>query len=67
MLAFGMSGIGDVCDSFVQNDRDLAAWSQRLERGEFPVVKGHVLDREDRLRRLAIPEHHVQSGAALVP
>jgi oxygen-independent coproporphyrinogen-3 oxidase len=54
MLAFGMSGIGDVCDRFVQNDPDLAGWTAGVAGGEFPVVKGHVLDAEDRLRRQVV-------------
>jgi len=54
MLAFGMSGIGDVCDRFIQNDADLAGWSQAIDEGRFPVVRGHKLSRDDRLRRLVI-------------
>ena len=54
MLAFGMSGIGDVCDRFVQNDSDLAGWSSAVDKGRLPIVKGHVLDDDDRLRRQAI-------------
>ena len=54
MLAFGMSGIGDVCDRFVQNDPDFEGWSQGVDAGGLPVVKGHRLDDDDRLRRLAI-------------
>jgi oxygen-independent coproporphyrinogen-3 oxidase len=54
MLAFGMSGIGDVCDRFVQNDATFDGWSRRVDEGGLPVVKGHELDDDDRLRRLAI-------------
>ncbi len=54
MLAFGMSGIGEVCGRFVQSDADLAGWSEALDDGRLPVVRGHVLTDDDRLRRLAI-------------
>jgi oxygen-independent coproporphyrinogen-3 oxidase len=54
MLAFGMSGIGDVCDRFVQNNPDFGGWSDSIDAGGLPVVKGHRLDDDDRLRRLAI-------------
>ncbi len=54
MLAFGMSGIGDVSHRFVQNDPNLASWSAAVAEGRFPVVKGHHLNEDDRLRRLAI-------------
>ncbi len=54
MLAFGMSGIGDVCDNFAQNDPDLKGWSTAITQGHLPVVKGHVLSEDDKLRRLII-------------
>lgn len=54
MLAFGMSGIGDVCDRFVQNSPDLEPWRDSVLSGNLPVVKGHKLNDEDKLRRLAI-------------
>ena len=41
MLAFGMSGIGDVCDRFVQNNADFGGWSEGIDAGGLPVVKGH--------------------------
>lgn len=54
MLAFGMSGIGDVCDRFAQNDADLGAWGEAIDAGRLPIVKGHKLSDDDRLRRLVI-------------
>jgi oxygen-independent coproporphyrinogen-3 oxidase len=54
MLAFGMSGIGDVCDRFVQNDADLDRWAAAIDRGQFPVHKGHQLSEDDMLRRKVI-------------
>jgi len=54
MLAFGMSGIGDVCDRFVQNNADFGGWSEGIDAGGLPVVKGHKLSEDDKLRRLAI-------------
>ncbi|MBU0742149.1 oxygen-independent coproporphyrinogen III oxidase [bacterium] len=54
MLAFGMSGIGEVCGRFVQNDSGLESWSASIDAGRLPVVRGHVLTGDDRLRRLTI-------------
>jgi oxygen-independent coproporphyrinogen III oxidase len=54
MLAFGMSGIGDVCDRFIQNDATLDGWNESLDAGRLPIVRGHVLTADDRLRRLSI-------------
>ncbi len=54
MLAFGMSGIGDVCDRFVQNDAELEPWGAAIDAGKLPIVKGHKLNDDDRMRRLVI-------------
>jgi oxygen-independent coproporphyrinogen-3 oxidase len=54
MLAFGMSGIGDVCDRFVQNEAELEPWGDAVGAGRLPIVKGHKLSADDRLRRLVI-------------
>jgi len=54
MLAFGMSGIGDVCDRFAQNDAELDSWGTAIDAGRLPIVKGHRLNDDDRLRRLVI-------------
>lgn len=54
MLAFGMSGIGDVGNRFVQNDSDLQSWQDAIGRGELPIVRGHQLTDDDRLRRKVI-------------
>lgn len=54
MLAFGMSGIGDVCDRFAQNDAELGPWGEAVDAGRLPIVKGHKLSDDDRLRRLVI-------------
>ncbi|MBK6733420.1 MAG: oxygen-independent coproporphyrinogen III oxidase [bacterium] len=54
MLAFGMSGIGDVCDRFVQNDAELDTWGTAIDEGRLPIVKGHKLSDDDRMRRLVI-------------
>jgi oxygen-independent coproporphyrinogen-3 oxidase len=54
MLAFGLSGIGDVCDRFIQNDATLEGWSGLVDKQDLPVVKGHKLNDDDKLRRLTI-------------
>jgi oxygen-independent coproporphyrinogen-3 oxidase len=54
MLAFGLSGIGDVCDRFIQNDATLEGWSGLVDKQDLPVIKGHKLNDDDKLRRLTI-------------
>lgn len=54
MLAFGSSSIGEVADSFVQNSAGIADYLAGIDAGGLPVVRGHRLGPDDRLRRAAI-------------
>lgn len=54
VLAFGMSAIGDLADTYVQNDAKLGSYQKAVDVGQLPVVRGHRLTTDDRLRRLAI-------------
>lgn len=56
MLGFGSAAIGDVDGLCVQNEIDIDAWMERLDRGELPVARGHRVGDRDRRRRDAI-EH----------
>lgn len=54
MIAFGMSGIGEVGDCFVQNDSDCERYEKGIDDNDFPVIRGHRLNMDDLLRREAI-------------
>ncbi len=54
MLAFGMSGIGDMAGRFVQNDAKLGTYQKSIDAGELPIVRGMQLSHDDQLRRLVI-------------
>lgn len=54
MLAFGMSGIGDLADCFVQNDAKLGSYQKALDEGHLPVVRGMRRSPDDILRRAVI-------------
>ena len=54
MLAFGVSAIGKVGPSYVQNHKDLEAWYTALDHGVLPVMRGLVLKADDILRRSVI-------------
>ncbi|MBU1698762.1 MAG: oxygen-independent coproporphyrinogen III oxidase [Candidatus Eisenbacteria bacterium] len=54
MLAFGMSAISEIADCFVQNNSDLQKYYDAIDAGGFPIVRGHTLTRDDRMRRMAI-------------
>jgi oxygen-independent coproporphyrinogen-3 oxidase len=50
LVGFGASAIGHVDDCYAQNARDLADYYGALEAGRLPVVRGLVLDEDDRIR-----------------
>jgi len=47
LLGLGVSAIGDAGDAFVQNDKDLLSYQQRVAEGELPIQRGHLLGAED--------------------
>jgi len=54
LLGFGPSAIGELRDSYVQNQRDLGRWHEAVERDGLATLRGHVLSRDDRERRWVI-------------
>ena len=56
MLAFGVSGIGDVQGAFVQNVKKLSDYYTALDAGRLPVERGYALDADDLIRRRVITE-----------
>jgi oxygen-independent coproporphyrinogen-3 oxidase len=51
MIGLGASSIGDSWYAYSQNEKRIAVWQQLVNNGQFPVVRGHVLDEEDLLLR----------------
>jgi oxygen-independent coproporphyrinogen-3 oxidase len=51
MVGLGMSAIGDSWYAFAQNEKTVAEYEARANRGELPVLRGHLLTDEDRLIR----------------
>lgn len=54
LLAFGASSISEVAGRFLQNDPKLGGYQRAIDAGTLPIVRGHVLTPEDRIRRAAI-------------
>jgi oxygen-independent coproporphyrinogen III oxidase len=54
LLAFGISAIGKVGASYVQNVRTLDEYYEKLDAGTLPVLRGVALDADDLLRREVI-------------
>lgn len=54
LLAFGVSGIGQVGASYYQNHRNLAAYYDAIGSGVLPIKRGIALSADDTLRRAVI-------------
>ena len=50
LLSFGASAIGELPQGFIQAARDTLQWSEAIERGENPAMRGLERSAEDRLR-----------------
>ena len=54
ILGFGMSAIGEVGGAYAQNEKNVRAYSARIDEGALPIVRGFELSRDDELRRFVI-------------
>lgn len=50
LVGFGVSAIGNIGETFVQNHRDLPSWEAAVDAGRLPVWRGLTLDADDVLR-----------------
>jgi oxygen-independent coproporphyrinogen-3 oxidase len=51
LIALGVSAIGDSWSAFAQNEKLLETYQNRVEKGELPITRGHVLSEEDLVLR----------------
>jgi len=56
LVGLGMTAIGMVGDCYSQNQRTLDAYYAALDAGHLPVMRGVVLDADDKLRRAVITQ-----------
>ncbi|MEX2478053.1 MAG: oxygen-independent coproporphyrinogen III oxidase [Gracilimonas sp.] len=54
MIGLGMSAISDSWYSFAQNEKDLDEYERRVEGGEIPIFRGHLLTKADLMIRRQI-------------
>lgn len=47
MIGLGMSSISDSWTAFGQNEKSLKDYLQLIEKGQLPIVKGHILTSND--------------------
>lgn len=51
LFGLGVSSIGDSWTAFAQNEKVVEKYAARVEAGELPIFRGHVLDEEDLVLR----------------
>jgi len=56
IVGLGLSSIGQVADSFSQNEKSLDKYYKVLESGQLPIVKGLIINQDDKIRRELIME-----------
>jgi oxygen-independent coproporphyrinogen-3 oxidase len=51
LIGLGVSSISDSWDVFVQNEKTLEIYEERVHKGEIPIFRGHKLNPEDVILR----------------
>jgi oxygen-independent coproporphyrinogen-3 oxidase len=51
VYAFGITGISQLATAYSQNSKDLNTYIEKVNRGEFPVLKGYILNNEEQITR----------------
>jgi len=54
ILGLGVSSISDTWGGFMQNIKEVEAYQEKLDLGEFPISKGHILTPKDKKIRMHI-------------
>jgi oxygen-independent coproporphyrinogen-3 oxidase len=54
IVGLGLSAIGQVGDSFAQNEKNIEQYYQKIDAGELPIIKGQIINQDDKIRRLII-------------
>ncbi|MGZ3698926.1 MAG: oxygen-independent coproporphyrinogen III oxidase, partial [Bdellovibrionota bacterium] len=47
LIGLGVSAIGDSWNAFAQNEKLLETYQARVQKGELPLLRGHLLNSED--------------------
>jgi oxygen-independent coproporphyrinogen-3 oxidase len=54
IIGLGVSSIGQVYDSFAQNEKTLEAYYHKIDNSELAIVKGYVVHEDDKIRKAVI-------------
>jgi oxygen-independent coproporphyrinogen III oxidase len=67
LLGLGVSAISETPTCFHQNEKAFPVYERRVQAGELPTLRGHLLDEEDQVRREQILQFMTQFQVALTP
>ena len=67
LIGIGVSSIGKVGVSYIQNQKDLPEYYASIDRGELPVMRGLLLKQDDLLRRNLIQTLMCQFSLLFAP
>lgn len=56
LVGLGVSAIGDSWTGFAQNEKTIEKYYEKLDQGQLPITKGHLLTKEDLFFRKNILE-----------
>ena len=56
IVGLGLSSIGQAADSFSQNEKGLDKYYQAIESEQLPIVKGLIINQDDKIRKTLIME-----------
>lgn len=65
LLGMGVSAISETPTCFHQNEKAFPVYERRLQAGELPTLRGHLLNAEDQARREQILQFMTQFKVAL--
>lgn len=51
IIGLGVSSIGDTWTAYAQNAKTVPEYTAQVAKGEWPIVRGHLLDEEDQVLR----------------
>ncbi|KXJ47516.1 MAG: oxygen-independent coproporphyrinogen III oxidase [Alloalcanivorax venustensis] len=54
LIGFGVSAISDLHDLYAQAPKRIEDWQDSVAKGDWPLERGYLLNRDDRLRRWVI-------------
>ncbi len=54
IIGLVLSAIGQVGDSFSQNEKNIEQYYQMIDAGELPIIKGQIINQYNKIRRLVI-------------